>query len=61
MYFENNYDIDSSDIITTEEEREGFYIIRAVLSEVIDSSRITMRDRISYWGLLLDDNNSYPI
>lgn len=59
--FENNYDIDPSDIITTEEEREGFYIVRAILSEIIDTSRVTMRDRISYCGILLDDNNRYPI
>ena len=59
--FENNYDIDSSDIITTEEEREGFYIVRSILSEIIDASRVTMRDRISYCGILLDDNNRYPI
>lgn len=59
--FENNYDIDASDIITTEEEREGFYIVRAILSEIIDASRVTMRDRISYCGILLDDNNRYPI
>ncbi|MEE0935313.1 MAG: type I restriction enzyme HsdR N-terminal domain-containing protein [Methanobrevibacter sp.] len=59
--FENNYDIDSSDIITTEEEREGFYIVRAILSEIIDTSRVTMRDRISYCGILFDDNNRYPI
>jgi len=59
--FENNYDIDASDIITTEEEREGFYIVRSILSEIIDASRVTMRDRISYCGILLDDNNRYPI
>ena len=59
--FENNYDINASDIITTEEEREGFYIVRSILSEIIDASRVTMRDRISYCGILLDDNNRYPI
>lgn len=48
-------------IITTEEEWEGFYIIRAILSEIIDVDRVAIRDKISYCGILLDDNNRKPI
>jgi len=43
-------------IITTEEEWEGYYIVKAILSEVIDPKRVTIRDRVSYCGVLLDDN-----
>nr|WP_280904782.1 type I restriction endonuclease [Methanobacterium petrolearium] len=50
-----------SRIITTEEEIEGFYIVRAILSEIIDIDRVAMRDKISYCGILLDDNNRKPI
>jgi hypothetical protein len=50
-----------SRIVTTEEELEGFYILKAVLSEIIDVDRVFMRDRISYCGILLDDNNRKTI
>lgn len=50
-----------SKIITTEDEWEGFYVIRAILSEKIDVDRIAIRDKISYCGILLDDNNRKPI
>ena len=48
-------------IITTEEEWEGFYIVRAILRNVIDSNRVTIRDTKGYCGILLDDNNRKPI
>lgn len=58
--FNNDYELDSSDIVTIDEEMEGFYIVRAIVSEVIDSTRVSMRDRKSYCGILLDDNHHYP-
>jgi hypothetical protein len=48
-------------IITTEEEIEGFHIIKAIGREVVDAERIVMRDTKSYCGVLLDDNNRKPI
>lgn len=59
--FDNDYELDSSDVITIDEEIEGFYIVRAIVSEAIDSSRVSIRDRKSYCGVLLDDNHHYPI
>ena len=50
-----------SDIVTTEEEHEGFMIVRAILREVADPDRVVMRDQKSYCGVLLDDNNRKPI
>lgn len=50
-----------SEIETTEEEREAFYIIRAILRKVINIERISERDTKSYFGILLDDNNRKPI
>jgi len=52
---------DNNGIITTEEEKEGFYIVRAILRSVVDSNRVSMRDTKSYCGILLDDNNRKPI
>ena len=56
-------DISENDngIITTEEETEGFNIIKAIVREVVDLNRITMRDTKSYCGILLDNNNRKPI
>ena len=50
-----------SKIITTDEELEAFQIVRAILREVVEVSRIAMRDRQSYCGVLLDDNNRKPL
>lgn len=48
-------------IITTEEEKEGFRIIQAILRKDIDLNRISDRDTKSYFGVLLDNNNRKPI
>jgi predicted type IV restriction endonuclease len=50
-----------SDILTTEEELEGFRIIRAVISKVVAPERVVHRDTKTYMGILLDDNNRKPI
>ena len=48
-------------VITTAEELEGFYAVRAMLREIVTSKRIVMRDAQSYCAILLDDNNRKPI
>lgn len=50
-----------SDIITTEEEHEGFLIVKAIARQAAAAGRIIMRDTKSYCGILLDDNNRKPI
>ncbi len=52
---------DSEKVITTEEEMEGFQIVKAILREKIPSERIAHRDTQSYFGVLLDNNNRKPI
>ncbi|WP_121924496.1 type I restriction endonuclease [Flavobacterium weaverense] len=47
--------------VTTEEENEGSQIIKAILREILPTSRIGFRDTQSYFGILLDDNNRKPI
>ena len=51
----------SSEIETTAEELEGFHIISAIGAELVDTSRIVIRDSQSYCAVLLDDNNRKPI
>lgn len=46
---------------TTLEEHEAYLIIRAILRDVVEASRVIMRDTQSYCGVLLDDNNRKPI
>jgi hypothetical protein len=50
-----------SGIVTTEEELEGYHIVKAILRESVDPKRITHRDTRSYFGILLDNNNRKPI
>lgn len=52
---------DDSKIITTEEELEGFNIVKAIIRQNIELSRVAARDTQSYFGILLDDNNRKPI
>lgn len=57
-----NDEVDADNgIITTEEELESFMIIKAILREVVDVSRIAHRDALSYFAILFDDNNRKPI
>jgi hypothetical protein len=48
-------------IVTTQEEIDGFNIVRAIGREIVTVDRIFMRDTKSYCGVLLDDNNRKPI
>lgn len=46
---------------TTEEEIEGFLIVKSILRQKTDIKRITYRDAQSYFAILLDDNNRKTI
>ena len=48
-------------VVTSQQETEGFHIVRAILRGVISPQRIFMRDAQSYCAILLDDNNRKPI
>lgn len=50
-----------SKIVTTDEEIEGFYIVKSIAREVLPSDRITYRDSQSYFAVFADDNNRRPI
>lgn len=52
---------DENKVITTEEEKEGFLIIRGMMRKYVDINRVVQRDTQSYFGILLDDNNRKPI
>ena len=48
-------------IETTEEELDGFNVVRAIVCSVIPVERVTYRDTKSYFGVLIDDNNRKPL
>lgn len=49
------------EIHTTQEELEAFMIVKAILASEVDLNRVAARDRKTYFGVLLDDNNRKPI
>jgi len=44
-------------IITTDEELEGYFIVKSIVRQVIPSERVTYRDAQSYFAIFIDDNN----
>lgn len=52
---------DKDKVVTTQEELDAFYIVKALLRQIVDPKRVVLRDTQSYAGILLDDNNRKPI
>lgn len=57
----NSLPIAADGIVTTEEELEGYMIVKAIARQAIDVSRIIIRDAKSYCAVLVDDNNRKPL
>lgn len=58
---ETELKLSKEEIFTSEEEWEGYYIVKSILSEIVNPERVTIRDRKSYCGVLLDDNQNKVI
>ncbi|MGT2445903.1 type I restriction endonuclease (plasmid) [Ensifer adhaerens] len=52
---------DEPEVVTTEEEREGYMIVKAIVRDTIAPKRVVMRDQKSYCGILVDNNNRKPL
>lgn len=52
---------DVDEIVTTQDERDGYEVVKAIMASVVDVTRVVMRDSKSYCAILLDDNNRRPI
>lgn len=48
-------------ILTTNEEYEGYYIVKSIAAKLINPKRVYLRDFKSYCNVLLDDNKYYPL
>ncbi|MCY4018267.1 MAG: type I restriction enzyme HsdR N-terminal domain-containing protein [Chloroflexi bacterium] len=46
---------------TAQDEMDGFYVVKAILRDIIDPSRIIMRNVRPYCNILLDNDNRQPI
>lgn len=46
---------DENKIVTTEEEMEGFFVVKSILRTKVDSKRICHRDFQNFFSILLDD------
>ena len=57
----NEIQTEEPKVITTEDELEGFMIVKTILRQIIPVNRITYRDAQSYFAILLDDNNRKSI
>ncbi|MFC0810071.1 MULTISPECIES: type I restriction endonuclease [Sinorhizobium] len=49
------------DVVTTDDEREGYMIVKAIVRDTISPKRVVMRDQKSYCGILVDNNNRKPL
>ncbi len=54
-------DRDDRKIVTSQDEIDGYFVVKSILREVVDPKRVKMRDTKSYCGILLDDNSRRPI
>lgn len=50
-----------SRIVTTEEEREAYYLVKSLLMGIVESERIIMRDAVNFCNILLDDTIQQPL
>lgn len=49
--------VEEDRIVTTEEELHSYYMTKSILAELNLSDRVTYRDTIRYFNILLDDSN----
>jgi hypothetical protein len=52
---EEQQKVDDNKIETTEEEMEGYFIVKSILRSKVDSKRICFRDFQNFFSVLLDD------
>lgn len=52
---------ENNKIVTTDEELQAFYVIKAILHNVIPAERVTYRDAQTYFAVFVDNNNRKTI
>jgi hypothetical protein len=54
-------EVEKNGIVTTEEELEGYRVVKAIVCRLVAPDRVTYRDQRTYMSVLLDDNNRKTI
>jgi hypothetical protein len=49
------------EVVTTQQEVDGYHIVRAIVAQAVPAERVHIRDAKSYCSVLFDDNNRKPI
>ena len=52
---------ETSTVVTTDEELEGYEIVKAIVGEVVEPDRVTIRDAQQYCAILFENNNRRPL
>ena len=50
-----------SRIVTTEEEKEAYYLVKSLLMGTVAPERVVMRDAVNFCNILLDDTIRQPL
>lgn len=53
--------VEDDGIETTEEELEGFHVVKSIARKIIDSDRIGYKDTINYFRIMVDGKVTKPI
>ena len=48
-------------IVTTEQERDAFFIVKSIARRFVEPDRLSLRDQKSYCNVLLDNTNRKPV
>lgn len=52
---------DEPEVVTTELEITGYQIVRAIVADVLPPERVTYRDHLHYFSVLVDDKIGQPL
>ncbi len=52
---------ESPGIITTEEEKEAYYLVKSLLLNTVEPKRVFLRDHVSFCNILLDNSIQRPL
>ena len=53
--------VNEDGVITLDVEKEGYFVIKSIASEIINPELVAIRDRKSYCNILYNDNQRFPI
>lgn len=57
----NNLEAQEEEIVTTQEEIQGLYIVKSILTGIVQPERISLRDKQTRCLILFDDNIRKPL